>query len=212
MESEVDHLHTLSGNNSVSSPKTNYDIYMYIGCTISPLAAVFWHFNQAIKVCDEGNLDSACSIKMKRNYSYDSLGRKAKDWLLSDDFNAVISRNDVVVKLDDDTIISKTVLDALVQEFAASDCNYAGNMRKSEEGFYWSDGPLLMVKTDYVRAKIKENRDVLDFYDKAEDVQMGALLNITSDSLVCNVDLDVFRHRFYEDKRLSIRFKPYVTC
>ncbi|KAF9917731.1 hypothetical protein BX616_000092 [Lobosporangium transversale] len=210
MEFEVENIRVLKGKDPSNSVK--YDIFMYIGCTVSPFAAVLWHFNQAVKVCDADNLDSSCNIKMNKNYNYDFLGHKAKDWLLSSDFNTLLDRSDVVVKLDDDTIISKTILDNLVSEFAAADCKYAGNMRKTQAGFYWSNGPLFMVKTDYLRSKLKDNSGVLSYYNKAEDVQMGALLDITNSDLICNVDLDTFRHRYYEDKRLSIRYKPYITC
>ncbi|KAG0251833.1 hypothetical protein BG011_007355, partial [Mortierella polycephala] len=214
MDVEVN-LRVLSGNSSTTTASVAaaaaYEIYMYIGCTVSPFAAVLWHFNQAVKVCDAANLDSACNIKMKKNYDYDELAFKAKDWLLSEEFNAIMDKNEVIVKLDDDTIIAKDTLDRLVGEFMAGDCQYAGNMRyHGDERIFWSNGPLFMVKTGHLRRMLKENSNVLSYFKKAEDVQMGALLRITDDKLVCNVNLDTFRHRYYEDKRLSIRYKPYV--
>ncbi|KAF9177612.1 hypothetical protein BGZ51_008522, partial [Haplosporangium sp. Z 767] len=190
MDFEVN-VRVLSGNSSNTATSVAaavpYEIYMYIGCTVSPFAAVLWHFNQAVKVCDADNLDNACNVKMKKNYDYDELAYKAKDWLLSEEFSAIMDRSEVIVKLDDDTIIAKDTLDRLVEEFAAADCLYAGNMRyHGDERIFWSNGPLFMVKTKYLRKMLTENREVLSYFRKAEDVQMGSTLRITDDKLVCN--------------------------
>ncbi|KAF9946854.1 hypothetical protein BGZ72_011084 [Mortierella alpina] len=202
----------LTGMSTFDKAPVRYDIYMYIGCTVSPFAAALWHFNQAIRVCDADNLDSECTFKMNQNYDYEILGIKAKHWLMSKEFDAVLERNEIVVKLDDDTIISKDILDKLVHEFSSSECVFAGNMRKTKEGYYWSNGPLFMVKTGFLRTRISKGADVLSRFNKAEDVQMGALLAIEDESQVCNVDLAAFRHRYYEDERMTIRYKPYVKC
>ncbi|KAF9571315.1 hypothetical protein EC968_000755 [Mortierella alpina] len=208
MEEEEGNLPILTGKDTYRTSPVLYDIYMYIGCTVSPFAAALWHFNQAIKVCDADNLDGECTVKMERNYDYEVLGMKAKHWLLSKEFGAILDRNEIVVKLDDDTIISKDILDRLVREFSSSECVFAGNMRKTKEGYYWSNGPLFMVKTDFLRGRLSKGAEVLNQFVKAEDVQMGALLAIEDERQVCNVDLSAFRHRYYEDERMTIRYKP----
>ncbi|KAF9585694.1 hypothetical protein BGW38_001178 [Lunasporangiospora selenospora] len=216
LEYKISELKVLSGKPLTAISKTTavaYEMYIYVGCTISPFASVLWHFNQAVKVCDAKNNDNQCSVKLKQNYDYNELAFKAKDWLLSEEFGALLNKSQIIVKLDDDTIIPKETLDGLVQEFSESDCLFAGNMRYyGDERVFWSDGPLFMVKSAYLHKMLQENAEVMDRFRKAEDVQMGALLNIKDPKLVCNVDIDAFRHRYYEDKRLVIRFNPYIKC
>ncbi|KAF8984676.1 hypothetical protein BGZ46_007277 [Entomortierella lignicola] len=210
MDIEVIQLPVISGK--TSHPSVDYGIFMYIGCTLSPFTAVMWHFTEAVKVCSVDNKDRHCNVRLKQNYNADMLGLKARDWMMSEEFKTMLDTKKVIVKVDDDTIISKDVLEGLVNEFAASDYKYAGNMRRAENQIIWSNGPLFMVKSDYMRQQLRDNFRTLDYYKKEEDVQMGDLLGITNFKDVCNIDVDVFRHRFYEDKRMEIRFKPYISC
>jgi len=216
LDTEVSGLQVISGNpTSMSSSRINvpkYGIYMYLGCTVSSFASVFWHVTQAVKVCDRLNSDRLCDYKMTEDYDYNLLARKARAWLLSDRYAQMVDENEVLVKLDDDTIVSKDTLDEMVSQFADSDCLLAGMVRQAENGMFWNTGALYMVKTSHLKKQLKENSDVLSKYDKAEDVQFAELMNITDKNLVCSLDPNAFKHRYYEDGRISIRYKEYVKC
>ncbi|KAG9060852.1 hypothetical protein KI688_007921 [Linnemannia hyalina] len=213
LDLEVSDLHMITtGSSSSLKPTTSmYGIYMYLGCTVSPFASVLWHVTQAVKVCDLSNSDRMCDVKMSKDYDYDELGLKAQEWLQSGRFSQIVDQNEVIVKLDDDTIVSKDVLDDLVDAFIKSDCKFAGAMREAD-GFFWSSGPLFLVKTDYLKQQLRENGAELQYHKKHEDVQMSALLALQDRKSVCNIDVNTFKHRYYEDNRMLIRYKPYVKC
>ncbi|KAF9139017.1 hypothetical protein BGX21_007529, partial [Mortierella sp. AD011] len=134
MDLEINDLHMITVESSSSPNPVNhkYGMYMYLGCTVSPFASVFWHVTQAVKVCDFSSR-GPCDVKLKRDYTYDELGFKAQEWLQSDQFSQMLIQNEVIVKLDDDTIISKDILDYLVDKFVKSDCKLAGAMRMRQE-------------------------------------------------------------------------------
>ncbi|KAF9919495.1 hypothetical protein FBU30_010962 [Linnemannia zychae] len=207
LDLEIDNVHMITGKSSSlsKSDTTKYGIYMYIGCSASPLAAAFWHFTQAVKVCDPSNPDRMCDVKVKKDYSYEKLGLKSQEWLQSNRFSQMLDENEVIVKLDDDTIITKDVLNGMVEDFARSDCKMAGAVRQTDFGRYWISGPFLMVKADYLKKRLHENWDFLPYTEKSEDMQMAALLDIYESEDVCNVDINAFRHRYYEDSRMVIR-------
>ncbi|KAG0056591.1 hypothetical protein BGZ83_004373 [Gryganskiella cystojenkinii] len=198
--------------NAAHLGKTKYDIYMYLGCTASPFAAVFWTISQAVKVCDLHSADRMCDVKLTRDYTYDELAIKTTEWLNSERFQEMLDQNEVLVKLDDDTIVSKDTLDGMVADFVQSECKFAGTMRQTQAGLFWASGPLFLVKTDYMKQQLRDNGHVLQYYTKEEDVQMSDLLSIYDKNLVCSLDVDAFKHRYYEDRRVSIRYKPYVKC
>ncbi|KAG0239771.1 hypothetical protein BGW41_007486 [Actinomortierella wolfii] len=190
-----------------------YGMFLYLGCTASPFASVLWHVTQAVKVCDRSNSDQLCDVKMSNDYTYDELGLKSVEWLGSDRFRQMTDQNEIIVKLDDDTIISKDIMDGLVESFSKSKCKFAGIMRRrQEDGLYWSSGPLMLVKTNHLRQQLQNNFDRLRYNTKHEDVGFSDMLSIRNPEDVCNVDLSLFRHRYYEDSRMTIRYKPYVKC
>ncbi|KAF9156191.1 hypothetical protein DFQ26_009443 [Actinomortierella ambigua] len=215
LDLEVDGLNMLTPGSSSSRPPTTtttkYGMYMYLGCTASPFASVLWHVTQAVKVCDASSSDRLCDVKTQRDYPYDELAYKAREWLLSDRFSQMLDENEVIIKLDDDTIVSKDAIDGLVEEFVRADCKFAGVMRQSN-GLFWSNGPLFLIKADYLKQQLRENGKELQYHRKAEDVQMSAMLNLRDHKSVCNIDVNAFRHRYYEDSRMIIRYKPYVKC
>ncbi|KAF9971893.1 hypothetical protein BGZ73_005061 [Actinomortierella ambigua] len=214
MDLEVPELQMLTTGSS-SSPKpattTKYGMYMYLGCSASPFASVLWHVTQAIKVCDRSTSDRMCDVKMSKDYDYDVLALKAQEWLQSDRFTQMLDENEVIVKLDDDTIISKDSLDGMVEEFVRSECKFAGVMRESN-GLYWSSGPLYLVKSNFMKQQLRENSQEFQYHSKYEDVQLSSVLNLRDWKLVCNVDTSAFKHRYYEDSRMTIRYKSYVKC
>ncbi|KAF9201418.1 hypothetical protein BGZ49_008326 [Haplosporangium sp. Z 27] len=215
LDLEVKDLQIITAGPSSSSINTTphkYGIYMYLGCTVSPFASVLWHVTQAVKVCDSSNSDRLCDVKMKKDYDYTELAFKAKEWLLSDRFSEMLDQNEVIVKLDDDTIISKDILDGMVDEFMRSDCKFAGVMRENPDGLFWVTGSLFLVKAGYLKQQLRDNVVALDYYRQAEDVQISDLLNIRDRKSVCNLDMNVFKHRYYEDHRMLIRYKPYIKC
>ncbi|KAF9323661.1 hypothetical protein BG006_001250 [Podila minutissima] len=201
LDLEVSDLHMITTGSSSSLKPT----------TSIPFASVLWHVTQAVKVCDLSNSDRMCDAKMSKDYDYDELGLKAQEWLQSDRFSQIVDQNEVIVKLDDDTIVSKDVLDDLVDAFIKSDCKFAGAIRQTD-GFFWSSGPLFLVKTDYLKQQLRDNGAVLQHHKKHEDVQMSALLALQDRKSVCNIDVNTFKHRYYEDNRMLIRYKPYVKC
>ncbi|KAF9368326.1 hypothetical protein BGX21_006653, partial [Mortierella sp. AD011] len=81
---------------------------------------------------------------------------------------------------------------------------------RQEDGLFWSDGPLFLVKADYLKQQLRDNGNELQKYGKHEDVQMSALLNLRDRKSVCNIDVNKFKHRYYQDNRMTILYKPYV--
>ncbi|KAG0300545.1 hypothetical protein BGZ98_009094 [Dissophora globulifera] len=203
---------TVRSPSSLEATSHKYGMYMYLGCTVSPFASVFWHVTQAVKVCDLSS-SGQCDVKLKKDYTYDELGFKATEWLQSERFSQMLNESEVIVKLDDDTIIPKNILDDMVDQFVKSDCKFAGAMRvRDYDGLYWSSGPLILVKADHFKQQLRDNGEELLKFGKHEDVQMSAMLDLRDPKLVCNIDVDQFKHRYYRDNRMTIRFEPYTKC
>ncbi|KAF9580985.1 hypothetical protein BGW38_002161, partial [Lunasporangiospora selenospora] len=211
---ELFDLQLISANPSTLSKPftTKYGMYMYLGCTASPLASIFWHVSQAVKVCDLSSADRMCDVKLKSDYNYDQLGLKAGEWLQSDEFSQMLNQNDVVIKLDDDTFVLKDDLDSMVDTFVKSDCLLAGAIRKNQEGLYWSGGGLMLMKADVLKQKLGENAHILQGYRAYDDVQVSAVFDIRDPKYVCNIDINSFKHRYYTDSRMTISFTPYIKC
>ncbi|KAF9972354.1 hypothetical protein BGZ73_004542 [Actinomortierella ambigua] len=189
---------------------TLYNGFVYKPCVDTMSFGYTWFTNIFNVVCDRQDKSPMCNLRIKSSSGYSSLGEKSLNlWKL---VQRAPKATEIIVKLDDDTIIQKHVLDAIIDDFASKPC-VLGGLLHSDGGWYWPLGRLYMFK----KSALPPPNSPLwlangDQYRNAEDVQMGYLINVTDPKLICQIDPAKFWHgNFVEatpgwDKRVEIKF------
>ncbi|KAG0253553.1 hypothetical protein DFQ27_007344 [Actinomortierella ambigua] len=192
-------------------------------------------------VCDRQDTSPLCTLRIKTSGSngQSSLGEKSlKLWKLvsrssggggggdggsaaTAAVTAVATTANIIVKLDDETIIQKHVLDEFIDDFARKPCIVAGiphnsnNNNNGGDGRYWPLSKLYMFKksalppVDSPLWLAKSGRQFMN----AEHVQMAHLINVTDPALVCQIDTSKFWHGDFDestkgwDMRVELKFR-----
>ncbi|CAO3568864.1 unnamed protein product [Mortierella alpina] len=192
--------------NQVTASGTPYTAFVHKLCAETFSFGYSWFTNTFNIVCDPYDQSPLCTIKMGNSNGYDSLGEKSLSlWKYvhtSDDVE------DIIIKIDDDTMIQKHVFDEFVDEFAKrTDNSIAGVINTWGGEFYWPLGRLYMFKKSSLPPADNFLWQNATFFNKWEDCQLGYLIHEQNVSRTFYLEAERFYHSKFEDARVKINFK-----
>jgi hypothetical protein len=156
-------------------------------------------------VCDKST-QGRCDIRLKSDYTYDVLGHKTKEFLDA----LCTSKKDLpelLIKIDDDSIIGKNELNLLINDFMASTCIYGGPMGGYSKPYVWAQGSFYLIKRAGLERICARDRKIIeDLGGDHEDVYVGYLLDIASSDLACEIGGYTAWHKEYSDNRVKIQY------
>ncbi|KAF9972355.1 hypothetical protein BGZ73_004543 [Actinomortierella ambigua] len=167
--------------------------------------------------CDKNDPSPLCTIWLENSNGYVSLGEKSL--ALWKQVHETENIPDIVVKLDDDTIIQKQVLDEFIDYFSTQPCIIAGTMvswKDENYDFWWPLGRLYMYKRSAMPHKSSHIWESASFFNKYEDGQIGYIMGVpTNDTKrICWLADNKYYHTNYVekdnptwDKRVEIKFR-----
>ncbi|KAG0248341.1 hypothetical protein BG011_000177 [Mortierella polycephala] len=197
--------------NQQTASGTKYSGFVYKSCAETFSFGYTWFTNSFNVVCDAKDVSALCTLKMENANGYETLGEKSLNlWRFVHSSNDV---EEIIVKIDDDTMIQKHLFDEFIDEFAKRDAIIAGMINTWGGEFYWPLGRLYMFK----RSALPPSDSVLwanaTTFNKFEDAQIGYLINTTDIELTYHLDEERFWHADFEDDRVKIVFKHLsATC
>jgi hypothetical protein len=129
----------------VTAAGTKYNGFVYKSCAETFSFGYTWFTNYFNVVCDTNDDSKLCTIWMENSKGHDLLGEKALNlWKL---VHSSEESEEIIVKLDDDTMIQKRVLAEFVDEFSKNkDCVIAGVMNYWGDDFQWPLGRLYITR------------------------------------------------------------------
>ncbi|KAG0229947.1 hypothetical protein BGW42_001275 [Actinomortierella wolfii] len=202
---------------------TPYSGFVYKSCTETLSFGYTWFSNIFNIVCDRRDRSPLCNFWVKSSSGYTSLGEKSLNLWNYVRHAAANEVAEIVLKIDDDTIIQKHVFDKLIDDFARKPCKLMGVFWGDDNGangsYFWPLGRLYIFKRSALPPIDSPRWRALDGkFSNAEDVQMGYLLNITDPAYVCKLGMtEYFWHAAYGetdegwDKRVEIKFRPLTS-
>ncbi|KAF9566417.1 hypothetical protein EC968_003761 [Mortierella alpina] len=196
----------------VTAAGTRYTAFVHKSCAETFSFGYSWFTNEFNIVCDPKDPSPLCTLKMDSSNGYDTLGEKSLNlWKYvhgSDDVE------DIIIKIDDDTMIQKHVFDEFVDEFASrADNTIAGLMNTWGGEFYWPLGRLYMFKKSHLPPAGDFLWTNATFFNKWEDCQLGYLIHEQNVSRTFYLESERFWHSTFEDVRVKIDFKRITaTC
>ncbi|KAF9932087.1 hypothetical protein BGZ75_009118 [Mortierella antarctica] len=198
--------------NQVTASGTRYTAFVHKLCAETFTFGYSWFTNSFNIVCDTLDPSPLCTLKVENSNGYNTLGEKSLNlWKYvhqSDDVE------DIIVKIDDDTMIQKHVFDEFVDEFAnRTDNTIAGVMNTWGGEFYWPLGRLYMFKKSHLPPAGDFLWTNATFFNKWEDCQLGYLIQEQNVSRTYYLESERFFHSTFEDARVKIGFKRIsATC
>ncbi|KAG0013259.1 hypothetical protein BGZ81_001150 [Podila clonocystis] len=197
---------------------TKYLGFVHKSCAETISFGYTWFTTIFNIACDKNDPSPLCTVWLENSNGYVSLGEKSLAlWKLVHDTE---DTPDIIVKLDDDTIIQKHLLDEWVDAFAKSPAVIGGTMVKWEkEGmpydFWWPLGRLYMYKKSAMPPSTSHVWENASEFNKWEDGQIGYIMGVpTKDAhRIFWVDDTRFSHSQYVegnpnwDKRVEIKFR-----
>ncbi|KAI9503860.1 hypothetical protein BX070DRAFT_246009 [Coemansia spiralis] len=178
-------------------------VFMFRFDSSSPYHDIFALHKRAVKYCDKSTNVDGCDVKLPRNYKYEILSSKLLDAL--DVMCKSEEKTDYYVKIDDDLIMSDSMLDQIIRKMSTTNCQAAGRIALDYE-FYWVEGQIYIFTKAILNRICKNLPDVTDVYPN-EDITFGYVLNTTDSSLFCNVrNPQQFWHKHYVDQRVEINY------
>jgi len=198
--------------NQVTASGTPYTAFVHKSCAETFTFGYTWFTNSFNVVCDSNDPSPLCTLKMENPNGYDTLGEKSLNlWKYVRRSNDV---EDIIIKIDDDTMIQKHVFDAFVDEFAKRKNNsIAGIMNTWGGEFYWPLGRLYMFKKSFLPPADDFLWQNATFFNKWEDCQIGYLIQEKNVDHTYYLEPEQFWHANFEDSRVKIDFKHLsATC
>ncbi|KAJ2668124.1 hypothetical protein GGI25_006482, partial [Coemansia spiralis] len=195
----------LSSLDSVYPAKPNISttVFMFRSDFSSPYHDIFALHERAVKYCDKGTSVGGCDVKLPGNYKYETLSLKLLDTL--DVMCRSTERTDYYVKIDDDLIMSNSMLEQIIRKMSTTDCQAAGRIALDYE-FYWVEGQMYIFTKSILNRICKNLPDVTDVYPN-EDITFGYVLNTTDTNSFCDINVPRhFWHKHYNDQRVEINY------
>ncbi|KAG0051079.1 hypothetical protein BGZ83_004111 [Gryganskiella cystojenkinii] len=199
----------------VTASGTKYTGFVYKSCAETFSFGYTWFTNYFNVVCDTGDLSPRCTLRIENSKGYDNLGEKSLNlWKM---VHTSDEAEEIIVKLDDDTMIQKHVLDEFIDKFAKNKkCILAGMVGRWEDTFFWPLGRLYMYKKRALPPAGHIRWENATTFNKWEDGQIGYLIGTTEQSTVCDFGddaLERFAHAELKSDRVDIKFKFLsATC
>ncbi|KAF9963456.1 hypothetical protein BGZ70_007408 [Mortierella alpina] len=192
--------------NQVTASGTPYTAFVHKLCAETFSFGYSWFTNTFNIVCDPNDVSPLCTIKMDNSNGYDSLGEKSLSlWKYVQNSDDV---EDIIIKIDDDTMIQKHVFDEFVDEFAKrTDNSIAGVMNTWGGDFYWPLGRLYMFRKSFLPPADDFLWQNATFFNKWEDCQLGYLIQEKNVSRTFYLEAERFYHSTFQDARVNITFK-----
>ncbi|KAG0012398.1 hypothetical protein BGZ82_002613 [Podila clonocystis] len=199
---------------------TKYLGFVHKSCAETISFGYTWFTTIFNIACDTNDPSPLCTVWLKNSNGYVSLGEKSLAlWKLVHDTEGT---PDIIVKLDDDTIIQKHLLDEWIDAFAKSSAVIGGTMvewKKDGYDFWWPLGRLYMYKKSAMPASTSHIWESASEFNKYEDGQIGYIMGVpTKDNhRIFWVNATQFAHSKYVegdpiwDKRVEIKFR-YLTA
>ncbi|KAG0081809.1 hypothetical protein BGZ93_006790 [Podila epicladia] len=195
---------------------TKYLGFVHKPCTETIAFGYTWFTTIYNIVCDKNDPSPLCTVWLENSNGYESLGEKSLAlWKFVHDTE---DTPDIVVKLDDDTVIQKQILDEFIDDFAKSPAVIGGTMNKwTADGydFWWPLGRLYMYKKSAMPESTSHIWENASHFNKYEDGQIGYIMDVpTNDNnRIFRVNETRFHHSHYIegdpgwDKRVEIKFR-----
>ncbi|KAJ2656554.1 hypothetical protein IWW48_004972 [Coemansia sp. RSA 1200] len=212
LQSKFGGMHVLSRArelNSLESTHTPRDnltttVFMLYSEISSPLHDLFTLHKRATKYCDaDTKVAGVCDVRLPRSYTYAELSLKLLDSL--DIMCREPLKTDYYVKIDDDLIMSESMLDRMIRKMATTDCQVAGSIAL-DYAFYWPEGQIYIFTRCILETACKNMPYIADVYPN-EDITFGLLLNSTDTSMFCdNMWPRNHWHKHYSDSRVEINY------
>ncbi|KAG0241685.1 hypothetical protein BGW41_005560 [Actinomortierella wolfii] len=195
---------------------TKYAGFLHKSCADTLSFGYTWFSTIFNIACDKSDPSPLCTVRLDNSNGYVSLGEKSL--ALWKQVNEAEDLPDIIVKLDDDTIIQKNVLDDFVDYFASKPCFIGGTMvpwKDEKYNFWWPLGRLYMFKRSSMPAKESERWKIAEEFNKYEDGQIGYIMGAPTETQdhICWLDGNRYWHSKYTeedqgwDKRMEIKFR-----
>ncbi|KAJ2856190.1 hypothetical protein GGI22_003893 [Coemansia erecta] len=178
-------------------------VFMFRGDFSSDFYDLFALQKRAIRYCDNDTTVEGCDVKLPRNYKWGTLSYKLLDAL--EQMCNSPEKTDFYVKIDDDLIMSDSMLDEVIKVMATTNCQVSGSIAR-DFGFYWPVGQIYIFKRailEQVCAKLPITRQL----HGSEDITFGSFINSTDRTMFCNLENPKNHwHKDYKDQRVEIRY------
>ncbi|KAJ2506948.1 hypothetical protein GGI11_006504 [Coemansia sp. RSA 2049] len=212
LKEKINGMHVLSKVKGLSRLEPTYiprddittTVYMLYSDISSPLYDLFTLHKRATKYCDVDTTAEGCDIRLPRSYTYDELSLKMLDSL--DIMCRAPHKTDYYVKIDDDLIMSESMLDKIIRKMATTDCQVTGSIAL-DYAFYWPEGQMYIFTRNILETACKNMPYITDVYPN-EDITFGLLLNSTDPGMFCSNGWPRNHwHKHYSDRRVEINYK-----
>ncbi|KAF9282089.1 hypothetical protein BGZ68_006215 [Mortierella alpina] len=197
--------------NQVTASGTRYTAFVLKSCAETFTFGYSWFTNTFNVVCDSQDTSPLCTLRFENAAGYDTLGEKSLNlWKYVHQSNDV---EEIIIKIDDDTMIQKHVFDEFVDEFAKRRDNTLAGMINTWGGeFYWPLGRLYMFKKSYLPPADDFYWKNATFFNKWEDCQIGYIIHEQNIHRTYELDSERFWHQNFEDNRVKIDFKHFSAA
>ncbi|KAG0253554.1 hypothetical protein DFQ27_007345 [Actinomortierella ambigua] len=195
---------------------TKYVGFVHKSCAETMSFGYTWFSTIYNIACDKNDPSPLCTVWLENSNGYVSLGEKSLAlWKMVHQAEDI---PDIVVKLDDDTIIQKHVLDEFIDNFAKQPCVIGGTMvkwAKDEYDFWWPLGRLYMFKRSAMPPSSSHIWTSASDFNKYEDGQIGYIMGVPTNDTehICWLDGEKYAHSQYKegdpnwDGRVEIKFR-----
>ncbi|KAG0042652.1 hypothetical protein BGZ83_000210, partial [Gryganskiella cystojenkinii] len=195
--------------NQVTASGTKYTAFVHKSCAETFTFGYSWFTTAFNIVCDSEDPSRLCNLWIENSNGYETLGQKSLNlWKL---VHAMDSAEEIVIKIDDDTLIQKHVLDEFIDNFARKkECKVAGMINRWGDEFHWPLGRLYLFKKWALPATGDARWEEAMRFERWEDAQIGFLVGATEVPMVCDLGPDQAEKFFHADlvePRVEIHFK-----